>query len=108
MPRLLKRIALLLFAFVAVAAAAIYVLYFRRAALPRAAQHARAVPVILTIPGLSACWVETAKTFSRFSFGLTAGCILVMHPAADLLIDTGSSTRYDRTIAGSPLAPWVK
>ena len=56
MPRLLKRIALLLFAFVAVAAAAIYVLYFRRAALPRAAPHARAVPVILTIPGLSACF----------------------------------------------------
>ena len=108
MPRLLKRIALLLFAFVAVAAAAIYVLYFRRAALPRAAPHARAVPVILTIPGLSACWVETAKTFSRFSFGLTAGSILVKHPAGDLLIDTGSSSQYDREISGFPFATWLK
>jgi len=44
MPRLLKRIALLLFAFIAVVAVAIYVLYFRRAALPRVAPHARAVP----------------------------------------------------------------
>src|SRR5438309_6234976 len=108
MPRLLKRIALLLFAFVAVAAAAIYVLYFRRAALPRAAPHARAVPVILTIPGLSACWVQTPKTCSRLSFGLTAGSILVKHPAGDLLIDTGSSSQYDREISGFPFATWLK
>ena len=108
MPRLLKRIALLLFAFIAVVAVAIYVLYFRRAALPRAAPHGRAVPVISTIPGLSACWVETAKTFSSFSFGLTAGSILVKHPAGDLLIDTGSSSQYDREISGFPFRTWLK
>jgi len=98
MSRLLKRIALLFFAFIAVLAAAIYLLYFRRAALPRAAPHARAVPVISTIPGLSACWVETAKTFSSFSFGLTAGSILVKH----------SSSQYDREISGFPFATWLK
>src|SRR6266853_216790 len=108
MPRLLKRIALLLFAFIAVVAVAIYVLYFRRAALPRAAPHGRAVPVISTIPGLSACWVETAKTFSSFSFGLTAGSILVKHPAGDLLIDTGSSSQHDREISGFPFRTWLK
>jgi len=106
--RLLKRIGLLLFALVAVMAAALYVLYFRRTPLPPAAPHARAVPVISTIPGISACWVETAKTFSSFSFGSTAGSILVKHPAGDLLIDTGSSSHYDQEISGYPFATWLK
>src|SRR5260370_41940324 len=95
MVRLFNRIALLLFAFAVAMAAALYVLYFRRTPLQPAAPHARAVPVISTIPGLSACWVETAKTFSRFSFGSTAGTVLVKHPAAHLLIDTGRSTPFD-------------
>ena len=81
--RVLKGIALLLFALVAVVAATLYVLYFRRTPLPPAAPHARVVPVISAIPGLSACWVETAKTFSSFSFGSTAGSVLVKHPAGD-------------------------
>jgi glyoxylase-like metal-dependent hydrolase (beta-lactamase superfamily II) len=108
MLRLLKRIALLLFAFVAVAAVALYVLYFRRTPLPPAASHALAVPVISTIPGISACWVETAKTFSNFSFGSTAGSVVVKHPAGDLLIDTGSSSHYDQEISGYPFATWLK
>jgi glyoxylase-like metal-dependent hydrolase (beta-lactamase superfamily II) len=106
--RVLKRIALLFFALVAVVAAALYVLYFRRTPLPPAAAHARVVPVISTIPGLSACWVETAKTFSRFSFGSTAGSVLVKHPAGDLLIDTGSSRHYDQEISAFPFATWLK
>jgi len=108
MLRVLKRIALLLIAFVVVMAAALYVLYFRRTPLPPAAPHPRAVPVISTIPGISACWVETAKTFSNFSFGSTAGSILVKHPAGDLLIDTGSSSHYDQEISGYPFATWLK
>ena len=108
MLRVLKRIALLLLALVAVAAAALYVLYFRRTLLPPAAPHARAVPVISTIPGLSVCWVETAKTFSSFSFGSTAGSVLVKHPAGDLLIDTGNSSHYDQEISGFPFATWLK
>jgi glyoxylase-like metal-dependent hydrolase (beta-lactamase superfamily II) len=108
MLRVLKRIALLLLAFVAVAAVALYVLYFRRTPLLPAAPHARAVPVISTIPGISACWLETAKTFSSFSFGMTGGSVLVKHPAGDLLIDTGSSSHYDQEIAGFPFATWVK
>jgi N-acyl homoserine lactone hydrolase len=106
--RVLKRIGLLLFALVAVMAAALYVLYFRRTPLPPAAPHARAVPVISTIPGISACWVETAKTFSSFSFGSTAGGVLVKHPAGGLLIDTGSSSHYDQEISGYPFAIWLK
>jgi len=108
MLRALKRLALLLLAFVAVFAAALYVLYFRRTPLPPAAPHARAVPVISRIPGISACWVETAKTFSNFSFGSTAGSILIKHPAGDLLIDTGSSSHYDQEISGYPFATWFK
>src|SRR5207302_2777771 len=108
MLRVLKRLARLLFAFVTVGAAALYGLYSRRAPLPPAAPHARAVPVISTIPGISACWVETAKTFSSFSFGMTAGSVLVKHPAGDLLIDTGSSSHYDQEISGFPFATWLK
>jgi N-acyl homoserine lactone hydrolase len=108
MLRVLKRIALLLLVFVAVFAAALYVLYFRRTTLPPATAHARVVPVISTIPGLSACWLETAKTFSSFSFGMTGGSVLVKHPAGDLLIDTGSSSHYDQEISGYPFATWLK
>ncbi len=89
-------------------AAALYVLYFRRTPLPPAAPHARAVPVISRVPGISACWIETAKTFSNFSFGSTAGSVLVRHPAGDLLIDTGSSSHYDQEISGYPFATWLK
>jgi N-acyl homoserine lactone hydrolase len=109
MLRVLKRIALLLVAFLVVAAVALYVLYFRRTPLPPAALHARvAPPPISAIPGISACWVETAKTFSNFSFGSTAGSILVKHPAGDLLIDTGSSSHYDQEISSYPFATWLK
>src|SRR6266403_4977197 len=107
MLRVLKRIALLLLALVAAAAAALYVLYFRRNPLPPEATHARAVPVISAIPGLSACWVETAKTFSSFAFASTAGSVLVKHPAGDLLIDTGSSSHYDQEISGYPFVTWL-
>ena len=108
MLRVLKRTILLLFALVTVIAVALYVLYFRRMSLPPAPPHARAVPVISTIPGTSACWVETAKTFSSFSFGSTAGSVLVKHPAGDLLIDTGSSSHYDQEISSYPFATWLK
>jgi glyoxylase-like metal-dependent hydrolase (beta-lactamase superfamily II) len=99
---------LLLLVFMAVFAAALYVLYFRRTPVPAAAPHARAVPLISRIPGISACWVETAKTFSSFSFGSTAGSVLVRHPAGDLLIDMGSSSHYDQEISGYPFATWLK
>ncbi len=108
MPRALKRIVLLLLAFAAVVAATFYVLYFRRTSLPAAAPHARVVPVISAIPGLSACWIETGKTFSNFSFGSTTGSILVKHPAGDLLIDTGDSSHFDDEIHSYPFGTWLK
>src|ERR1700736_103470 len=108
MLRALKRITLVLLAFVAVMAAALYLLYFRRTPLPPAVPHERIVPVISAIPGLSACWVETARTFSGFSFGSTAGSVLVKHPAGDLLIDTGNSSHYDDEIRGYPFGTWLK
>src|SRR5260370_4618908 len=108
MLRLLKRIALLLFALVAVLAAASYVLYFRRTPLPAAAPHARVVPLISSISGISACWVETAKTFVNFWFGCNGGSVLVKQPGGELLIDTGNSSRFDQEISGFPFATWLK
>jgi len=107
-PRLFKRLALILLALVFVATAALYALYFRRTPLPAAAPHARVVPAISTIPGIAACWIETGKTFSRFSFGSTAGSVLVRHPAGDLLIDTGNSSHFDDEIRGLPFGTWLK
>ncbi len=107
-PRLLKRLALILLTLVFVVTAALYVLYFRRTPLPAATPHARVVPAISTIPGIAACWVETGKAFSRFSFGSTAGSVLVRHPAGDLLIDTGNSSHFDDEIRGFPFGTWLK
>jgi len=108
MLRVLKRIALLLLAFAAVAAGALYVLYFRRTPLPATAPHDRVAPSISSIPGLSARWIETGKTFSNFSFGATAGSVLVRHSAGDLLIDTGNSSHFEEEIRSFPFLTWLK
>jgi N-acyl homoserine lactone hydrolase len=108
MLRALKRLALLLFALVVVVAAGFYVLYFRRALLSATPPHARVATSISTIPGVSACWIETGKTFSNFSFGSTAGSVLVKHPAGDLLIDTGNSSHFDDEIRSFPFGTWLK
>jgi N-acyl homoserine lactone hydrolase len=106
MLRALKRLAWLLLALVATAAAAFYLLYFDRAPLPPAPPHARVVPVIARLPGLAACWVETGKTFSEFSIGMTAGSILAKHPAGDLLIDTGNSSHFSQEVSVYPF--WLR
>src|SRR5260370_18031113 len=108
MLRVLKRIALLLLAFAAVAAGALYVLYVRRTPRPATAPHDRVAPSISSIPGLSACWIETGKTFSNFSFGATAGSVLVRHSAGDLLIDTGNSSHFEEEIRSFPFLTWLK
>ncbi|PYT74986.1 MAG: hypothetical protein DMG39_01290 [Acidobacteria bacterium] len=102
MLRILKRIFLLLLVFVAIGAAAFYVLYLRRPPLPPAPPHARAVPAIASLPGLSACWIETGKAVSRLSIGMTAGSILVRHPAGDLLVDAGNSSRFSQDVSVYP------
>src|SRR5712692_5352886 len=106
MLRALKRLALLLFALVAIAAAAFYVLYFDRVPLPAAPPHARVAPVIARLPGLAACWAETGKTFSKFSIGMTAGSILVRHPAGDILIDAGNSSHFRQDVSVYPF--WLR
>jgi N-acyl homoserine lactone hydrolase len=104
----LKRLLLLLVIALAALCAAFYVLYFRRTSLPPAAPHALVAPSIASLPGLSACWIETGKTLRNFSFGSTAGSILVRHPAGDLLIDTGNSSHFNDEIRGYPLRTWFK
>jgi glyoxylase-like metal-dependent hydrolase (beta-lactamase superfamily II) len=104
----LKRLLPLFVIALAATSAAFYVLYFRRTPLPPAAPHALVAPSIASLPGLSACWIETGKTFSNFSFGSTAGSILVRHPAGDLLIDTGNSSHFDEEIRGYPFGTWFK
>jgi glyoxylase-like metal-dependent hydrolase (beta-lactamase superfamily II) len=104
--RMLRRILLLLLVLVAIGAATFYVLYFRRISLPPAPSHALSVPAIAKLPGLAACWIETGKTFSRFSIGMTAGSILVKHPAGDLLIDAGNSTNFRQDVSVYPF--WLR
>jgi N-acyl homoserine lactone hydrolase len=104
----LKRLLVFFALALGAASVAFYLLYFRRTALPPAAPHALVAPSIASLPGLSACWLETGKTFSNFSFGSTAGSILVRHPAGDLLIDTGNSSHFDDEIRGYPFRTWLK
>lgn len=106
MLRVLKRILLLFLVFVAVGATAFYMLYLHRTLLPPAPPHARVAPTIASLPGLSACWIETGKTFSSFSIGMTAGSILVRHPAGDLLIDAGNSSHFARDVSIYPF--WLR
>ena len=108
MLRALKIAAYVLLAFLSILAASFYLLYFQRASLPRTPPHKRVAPTISTIPGVAACWIETGKTFSNFSFGSTAGSMLVKHPAGDLLIDAGNSSHFSDEIRGFPLRPWLK
>jgi glyoxylase-like metal-dependent hydrolase (beta-lactamase superfamily II) len=104
----LKRLALVFAFALAATSVAFYLLYFRRTPLPPAAPHPLVAPSISVLPGLSACWIETGKTFSSFSFGSTAGGILVRHPAGDLLIDTGNSSHFNDEIHGFPFGIWLK
>jgi glyoxylase-like metal-dependent hydrolase (beta-lactamase superfamily II) len=104
----LKRLLLLFVFALAALSLAFYLLYFRRTPLPPAAPHALVAPSIASLPGLSACWIETGKTFSSFSFGSTAGSVLVRHPAGDLLIDTGNSSHFNDEIRGYPFGTWFK
>src|SRR4029077_12043530 len=91
----LKRLVLFFVVALVAIGAAFYALYFRRTLLPPAVPRALVAPSIASLPGLSTCWIETGKTFSNFSFGSTAGSILVRHSAGDLLIDTGHSRHFD-------------
>ncbi len=102
------RVAVALLTLQAVLSAALYVLYFRRSPLSAIPPHARVTPSVSSLPGLAACWIETGKTFERFSFSSTAGSVLVKHPAGDLLIDAGSSTHFNEEIHGYPLMIWLK
>ena len=104
----LKRLLLLFVIALAGMGTAFYFLYFRRIPLPPAAPHALVAPSIASLPGLSACWIETGKTLSSFSFGSTAGSVLVRHPAGDLLIDTGNSSHFNDEIRGYPFGTWLK
>ena len=102
----IKRILLPLLVVVALGAVGFEVLYLHRPPLPPAPPHARVIPSIANVPGLSACWIETGKTFSRFSIGMTAGSILVRHPAGDLLIDAGNSSHFDEDLSVYPF--WLR
>jgi N-acyl homoserine lactone hydrolase len=104
----LKRLLLFLTIAAVAIGTAFYVLYFRRTPLPPTAPHAFVAPSIAPLPGLAACWIETGKTFSNFSFGSTAGAVLVRHPAGDLLIDTGNSSHFNDEIRAYPFGTWFK
>jgi glyoxylase-like metal-dependent hydrolase (beta-lactamase superfamily II) len=106
MLRALKLAAYVLLTFISILAAAFYFLYFYRKSLPPAPLHARVAPAISALPGLSACWIETGKTFTKFSIAMTAGSILVRHPAGDLLIDAGNSSHFSQEVSVYPF--WLR
>lgn len=106
MLRVLKRLAAALLVLMGISAAAFYILFLRRSPLPPAPPHQRAAPFLTTLPGLSACWIETGKTFSSLSIGMTAGSILVRHPAGDLLIDAGNSSHFSEDVSVYPF--WLR
>ena len=108
MRKWLKRVLWAIAAVAVILAVALYILYFYRSPLPAVAPHARVESPLTAMPTLSACWIETGKTFSDFSFGSTAGSILVRHRAGDLLIDTGNSIRFTEDIRGFPFLTWLK
>jgi N-acyl homoserine lactone hydrolase len=106
--RWIRRTAVTLLFILAVFGAASYVLYFRRSPLPEVPPHERVATSFSSLPGLAACWVESGETFGNFSFGSTAGSVLIRHPAGDLLIDTGSSSHFNEEVRGYPFRTWLK
>jgi len=98
----LRRTIILLIVVLIVAGASFYVLYYSRESLPAAPSHGRVAASSAPVKGLSACWVETGNTFTSFPFAMTAGSIVVKHPAGTLLIDTGNSSHFDEEISGYP------
>ena len=98
----LRRAVILLLLLLILFGAGSYVLYFHRESLPAAPPHARVTPSVTPLKGLAACWVETGSTFTGYPFAMTAGSILVKHPAGDLLIDTGNSMHFDDEISNYP------
>ena len=98
----LRRTIVLLLALLIVSGIGLYLLLYRRDSLPSAPPHARVAASFTPVKGLSACWVETGNTFVSFPFAMTAGSIVVKHPAGTLLIDTGNSSHFDDEISGYP------
>ena len=98
----LRRAAILLVILAILVGIGAYILYFHRDTLAAAPSHARVVPTVSPLKGLAACWVETGSTFTGYSFAMTAGSILVKHPAGDLLVDTGNSMHFDDEIEAYP------
>jgi N-acyl homoserine lactone hydrolase len=104
----LRRAAILLVLLAILVGIGAYILYFRRDTIAAAPPHARIAPPVTPLKGLTACWVETGSTFTGYSFAMTAGSILVKHPAGDLLIDTGNSMHFDDEIENYPVLLHIK
>ena len=98
----LRRAIILLIAVLMIGGVSVYVLYYQREALSAASSHVRVAAAFTPVKGLSTCWVETGSTFVSFPFAMTAGSIVVKHPAGTLLIDTGNSSHFDEEISGYP------
>ena len=98
----LRRVLIAVVVVIVALGAAFYVLFSQRNSLPAAPSHARVTPSFVPVPKLAACWVETGSSFTGYSFAMTAGTIVVKHPAGTLLIDTGNSSHFDEEVSGYP------
>lgn len=81
--------------------------------LPSAPEHARIAPAVAPVPGLRVCWLEfgrgdgpgvwtTAGPTKLKKFEATTAGLLIRHPAGDVLVDTGNSSRMKEEIARYP------
>jgi N-acyl homoserine lactone hydrolase len=106
----LRRILILAVLILLGVGAGFYILFYQRETLPAAQPHARVPANFVPVKGLTVCWVESGSTFTGYAFGMTAGTIVVKHPAGTLLIDTGSSTHFDKEVNDYPfgLRLWLK
>ncbi|HLL53815.1 MAG TPA: MBL fold metallo-hydrolase [Myxococcaceae bacterium] len=75
--------------------------------LPPAPPHARAEPALSNLPRIKVCWVESGHALPMPS---TASALLIRHPAGDVLVDAGDSSRFDEEVANHPFADrlWLK
>jgi glyoxylase-like metal-dependent hydrolase (beta-lactamase superfamily II) len=79
-----------------------YLMFLYRTKLPDAPPAERVAPKLDALPAVKACWVESAGILEGTSVGVTASILLIRHPAGDVIVDAGMSTRFEEEIRPYP------
>lgn len=81
--------------------------------LPSAPAHAYVAPAVAPVSGMKVCWLEygrgggpglwtTAGPTKMKKFDATTAGLLIRHPAGDVLVDTGNSSKFKEEVARYP------